>query len=79
MRDPNDSVTIPLIDSACKQAFCHFIGSNSFSGDGGWSYEVWKTAWNMALLSAMKTFENDDDANFYGDEVFQTLNMYVQE
>lgn len=78
MQDPNDNQTLPLVDSACKQAFCNFVGAKAFEGDGGWSYEVWRTAWNMALLSAIKTFQNDDDANYYGEEVSHVLGQYVQ-
>jgi hypothetical protein len=78
MQDPDDDMTLPLVDSVCKHAFCQFIGAKAFEGDGGWSYEVWRTAWNMALLSATKSFENDDDANYYGDEVAHALSQYVQ-
>ena len=79
MQDPNDDKTISLVESACKQAFCNFIGAGSFEDDGGWSYEVWRTAWNMALLSAIHVFEEDDDVNYYGDQVADTLKEYVQE
>lgn len=54
MQDLNDNVTLPLINSACKQAFCDFIGSLAFEEDGGWSYEVWRAAWNSALIHAFK-------------------------
>ena len=54
MQDPNDDVTLPLIESACKQAYCDFIGSLAFEDDGGWSYEIWRAAWNSALIHAFK-------------------------
>jgi hypothetical protein len=79
MQDENDNKTLPLLDSACKLAFCNFIGQKTFEGDNGWSYEVWRTAWNMALLSAIRTFETDDDESFYGEEVADTIRRYVQE
>lgn len=58
MQDPNDDVTLPLLDSACKQAYCDFIGSKAFENDGGWSYEVWRSGWNSALKSAIKALQN---------------------
>lgn len=54
MQDPNDNATLPLIESACKRAFCDFIGSLAFEEDGGWSYEIWRAAWNSALIHAFK-------------------------
>lgn len=78
MLDPNDDVTMPLIESACKHAFCNFVGAKAFEEDNGWSYEVWRTAWNMALLSAIRTFQDDDDATYYGDEVAQSIIRHVQ-
>ena len=58
MQDPNDDVTLPLLESACKQAFCEFIGKRSFEDDGGWSYEVWRSGWNSAIKTAIKTLQN---------------------
>jgi hypothetical protein len=54
MTDPDDDVTLPLLESACKQAYCDFIGSLAFEDDGGWSYEVWRAAWNSSLIHALK-------------------------
>ena len=58
MQDPNDDVTLPLLESACKQEYCAFVGSKAFEDDGGWSYEVWRSAWNTALKSAIKTLQH---------------------
>jgi hypothetical protein len=58
MLDPNDDVTLPLLESACKQAFCEFIGKRSFQDDGDWSYEVWRSGWNSAIKTAIKTLQN---------------------
>jgi hypothetical protein len=79
MIDENDNVTLPLIESVCKLAFCNFIGQKTFEGDNGWSYEVWRTAWNMALLSASKAFDDEDDSTIYLDEAARTVLGYVQE
>lgn len=54
MQDPNDNVTLPLLDSACKQAYCNFIGTKAFEDDGEWSFEVWCAGWNSALDAAIK-------------------------
>ena len=58
MTDPHDDVTLPLLESACKQAFCEFAGQRSFEDDGGWSYEVWRSGWNTALKTAIKTLQD---------------------
>jgi len=58
MQDPNDTVTLPLLDSACKQAYCAFVGTKAFENDGGWSYEVWRAGWNSALASAIDTLKH---------------------
>jgi hypothetical protein len=58
MTDPDDDVTLPLLESACKQAFCEFAGQRSFEDDGGWSYEVWRTGWNSAIKTAIKMLQD---------------------
>jgi len=79
MTDPNDYVTMPLIEPVCKQLFCDFVGKKAFEDDGGWSYEVWKTAWNAALTCVEKKFKHEDGISFHGNEVAYVIRHHVQE
>jgi len=79
MIDPNDLVTLPLIEPVCKQLFCDFVGEKAFEDDGGWSYEVWKAAWNAALTCVEKKFKHEDGISFHGNEVAYIIRHHVQE
>lgn len=76
MKDPNDCVTLSLIETEKRKAFCEFIGTKAFEDDGGWSYEIWEAAWNSALKRAEKTFQAFDNVPYYGSEVANILKSY---
>lgn len=47
-----------------EEVFSRWIGSQAYENDGGWSEEVWNTAWDSALLEAAnrltRMFPNGD-------------------
>jgi len=52
-----------------QKEYCEFIGSRSFEGDGGWSYEVWQAAQQAVFKRVAARFLKYGDIPYSGKEV----------